>query len=449
MPQSPRTPWVFLIPVAVVPAALAVFQLGRLHPDEVFQSLEPALNRAFGFGVLAWEWQVGLRNWAVPLLFAGLLKLSAALGINDPQARRAVLELPQLALHAAMLLAVYRLAARRVPEALARWAIPLLGLYGLVLHFGGRTVGEAWSAALLVWGLERLDDRDARAPQHALGGLLLGLSVVARYGSAVFVAAAMLTLLAQRRWKSFGLAAAGGLSMLAFLAVLDWQTWGDPLHSFIAYTKFNVLSGQAAAQFGVQPAWFYLPHLGWVALWAWPGFFFGRAKLPWLLVVPALAYVIAVSITPHKEERFLYPALVLLVAGGIPGWLMLLSKLSDPRAQQVAALSVLASVTVFFIPSPFAPQRPEQFRLVLKAGREATGLIVMNEGMWGSPGYFWLGKNIPWFPCDFPEDGRFQQAVRTPGFNRAVTWDDRGLAELQQFGFQVLETQGQAKLLGR
>ena len=69
--------------VAAVAAVVAVAQLGRLHPDEVFQTLEPANYRAFGYGILAWEWQAGLRNWAVPGLFAWLLMFAAALEINE------------------------------------------------------------------------------------------------------------------------------------------------------------------------------------------------------------------------------------------------------------------------------------------------------------------------------------------------------------------------------
>ncbi|HEX8537633.1 MAG TPA: mannosyltransferase, partial [Cystobacter sp.] len=43
--------------VALLPALLAVAQLGRIHPDEVYQLLEPAWFRAHGYGVLAWEWR--------------------------------------------------------------------------------------------------------------------------------------------------------------------------------------------------------------------------------------------------------------------------------------------------------------------------------------------------------------------------------------------------------
>lgn len=106
-------------------------------------------------------------------------------------------------------------------------------------------------------------------------------------------------------------------------------------------------------------------------------------------------------------------------------------------------------VAILFFKSPYQPERPEQFRLVVKAARDATGLVIVGEGVWGAPGFFYLGKNIPWFPCDFAHDGRFVQAMATPAFNRAVIWDDSALAALQQAGFQVLQTEGPCKLLGR
>src|SRR5690606_13575973 len=93
---------------------LAVVQLGRWHPDEVYQFLEPAFFKVHGFGTRAWEWNVGLRNWAIPLVLAGLLEACRALGIDHPQAYRAVLALPQVVLNVAMMLAVWRLCERRL-----------------------------------------------------------------------------------------------------------------------------------------------------------------------------------------------------------------------------------------------------------------------------------------------------------------------------------------------
>ena len=186
----------------------AVLVLGRIHPDEVYQVIEPAFERVHGYGILAWEWDLarggGIRNWAPPFFFAALLKVCALLGIDNPRAYRAVLELPQFGLHLAMLWAVFRYARRRVDD--DRWAllgVALVALHGLVVLFAGRTMSESFSAAFLVLAVEAVDrayhgELDGKALRNAglLAGLWLGLSVVARYGSAVMVVALLLYIAA-------------------------------------------------------------------------------------------------------------------------------------------------------------------------------------------------------------------------------------------------------------
>ena len=169
--SQPRTPWAE-IALAALPAALhAVILLGRLHPDELFQSLEVALHRAYGFGIVPWEWQVpadaaaaaqpwGIRNQAVPMFLAALFKAGDLVGLSSVMARRLLAEVPQFLLHMAMLGAVWRLAARRVSAPLASACLWLVALYGPLVWFGGRTMSESFSTAFLVWGLERLDAED-------------------------------------------------------------------------------------------------------------------------------------------------------------------------------------------------------------------------------------------------------------------------------------------------
>jgi hypothetical protein len=285
-----------------------------------------------------------------------------------------------------------------------------------------------------------------------IGGAMLGCAVVTRYGSAVVVVAALLWLLAMRACKPLLFTILGGAIVAAALGALDWATWDHPFHSLREYVDFNLVSGRAAAQFGVEPLWYYLPYFGWLVLWAWPGLVLGAIRRDdgaSGFLFCGLAYCAAVTLTPHKEARFLYPGLVLLLCAATPPWLALLSRMEPLRAKIFFSASLAAGLTVLLFPSPFAPQRPEQFRLVVEGSRGATGMVILNEGVWGAPGFFYLGKNIPWFPCDVAEDGRFQQAMQLPIFNRAVTWDDRALAELQAAGFKVLDAQGPGKLLGR
>jgi hypothetical protein len=446
-----------LLGVALVPSVLALWQLGRIHPDEVYQALEPAYFRAHGYGVLAWEWQVGLRNWAVPLCFSWLLRLSDALGIHHPLGYRAVLEVPQLGLTVWALGATYRYAARRAGHFGGLVSVALLGFYGAWLVFAGRTMGESFSAAFLVVALEALDRPEPRRA-GLLAGVALGLSVVARYGSAVLVLAALVWLAGARDWKRLLFVCLGGAAVAAGLGALDWATWGKPFHSFFAYVDFNVLSGRAAEQFGSAPAGFYGPVLLknlplWVSLglpWAVAR---QRPRLPAALFCAAV-YLLALSLTPHKEARFVYPAMVLVVFCAAPGLAgALLTARKRGLRYGVLALCLGAGLV------PYAFQgfdqdgnlRSDQFRAIVRATRDADarGLLIVGDGLWGVGGFFYVGKNIPWLTADFPHDHNFQVALRDARFNRAITPEDRTVPELERAGFRVIGRLGKQTLLAR
>jgi hypothetical protein len=444
--------------LALLPSVIAVAQLGRIHPDEVYQMLEPAWFRVHGYGVLAWEWRDGLRNWAVVLVLSGLVRLGDLLGLTHPQAYRALLALPQLALHGWMLLAVYRLAARRAGQAGGLLAAMLVGLYGPVLVFAGRTMSESFSAAFLVVAMEALDRKERLARAGLLGGLALGLAVVTRYGSAVFVLAALVWLVLARQWKVLAFTCLGGLIAALGLGALDWATWGSPFHSLFAYVRFNVLSDGAARNFGASPPGFYLPVLlSGLPLWAWLAVPLGlgalRRRSISLPLFCAAAYVAAVSATPHKEERFLYPALLLMVLAATPAvvaWLVAQASHATKLRWGSAALALATTVAAA---TSYSPQdlRGDQFRAIVSATRDeaATGLLIVNEGFWGAGGFFYIGKNIPWLTCDWPQELNFQRAISDRAFNRAVTFEGRALAELQAAGFRVVDTVGRETILVR
>ncbi len=474
-PPAPlKTPWAEVLAAAAIAVAHALVVTGRLHPDEVYQSLEPALHKAFGYGVLSWEWTAppegardaqpwGIRNWAVPTLFAWVLQAAHALGFDSVWGRRAAIALPQWALHAAMLGAVWRFSARRVGPRLARASLWLTAVYAPVVWFGGRTMSESFSVAFLVWGLERLDDRaGARWSQPVFAGLLLGCAQVARYGSAAVIAPALLWLLVTRRWRSAALTAAGGLVVALGLGVLDLVTWGAWFHSMRAYVDFNVLSGRAAQSFGEMGWWWYGPRLA-VAPWAVLGLVLWRwspAARSGLLLAAGVGYLAAISATAHKEERFLYPTLVLLTVAGTPAFVEWAWRRRGALvARALAPLALAGGLALYVAPSPFAPQREAQFQLQRLASADATGFILMNEGVWGAGGFFYVGGEKPWCTCDFPGDPCFETTRREPRINRALYWsnadpregtrDQDAIAAFEAIGFRVLERRGQATLLGR
>lgn len=467
-PSAVKIPWAHVLTVAGLASIHALWKLGRLHPDEVFQMLEPAVWKLYGYGTRAWEWDPtppgGIRNWAFPGIVMGCLKLADALGWKDVMARRALIEIPQFLLHVGLLASVFRFSARRVDAKLATACVWLVGLYGPVLWFQGRTVTEALAMPFLVIALERLDAREAGLKAAAFAGVCLGLAQVFRYGSAAAILFALLWLALERRWKDLAAVVAGGAVAAAGLAALDLATWG--FLTLPRYLDFNLRSGQAQANFGESPPWWYVLRFllaPWAAvglvLWRWD-----KAARAWGMLFVGVGYLVAISATPHKEGRFLYPTLVLLTIAGTPAFVRwakeALQKTSPVWKQGVVAVCALGGLAFYVFPCPFEPARPEQFQLTVEAGRTGKGFILVNEGMWGSGGSFYLGKNMPWCHCDWPQDGCFQMAMachggpsadpRCPGtFDRAVTWDDRALAELQQAGFKLVEARGPAKLLAR
>ncbi|WNG49600.1 mannosyltransferase [Archangium minus] len=459
-PTAARRRWshvLLLGLVGVLPAVGAVVQLGRIHPDEVYQLLEPAWFRAHGYGVLAWEWRAGLRNWALPGAAAWLLRLADVLGLSHPVAYRGLLAIPQAMLHGWMLWAVYRFAERRAGTVGALLSALAVGLYGPVIVFAGRTLGESFSTAFLVVALEALDRTERPVRAGLVGGLMLGLAVVARYGSAVVVLAALLWLVVERRWRVLAFSCLAGLGVALGLGALDWATWGKPFHSFFAYVDFNVLSGQAARQFGASPPGFYLwPFFSGLPLWVWATMPLGLRSLHQrrALLLPlfcAVAYLLAITATAHKEERFLYPGLVLLVMAAAPTLAaFVLSRERVLLRNAVGALALVATVVTgrFFPPVDL---RGDQFRGIVAATRDdgVSGLLIVNEGLWGAGGYFYIGKNIPWMTCDWPRDANFKGAMRDRRFNRVVTFEGRALAELQAAGFRVVQRVGRETVLAR
>jgi GPI mannosyltransferase 3 len=440
--------------LGALPAVLAVAELGRLHPDEVYQSLEPAFFRVHGYGVMAWEWRQGLRNWAVPLLLAGLFRLAGVFGVVDPWTLRGLVGIPVALLHAAALLAAFRLGKRQ--SRLGGWtALLALGLLPLAWAYAGRTLSEPLSADLLVLAADALERPAGRSRAPLWGGVALGLAVVARYGSAPAVLGALVWLAATRRWRSLLLCLAGGALAAVLLGALDVWGWGSPFHSLLAWTRFNVLSDGAVRAFGAQPPSFYLPLLlAFLPAWVWPFLAYGllrpgpgRPRVG-LALAMALFALLAQLLTAHKEERFLYPVVVLLVLEAA----LALGRLLDGVPRLLGAtLATAALLSSLLSQGTTLDARGDQFRALVQSARSpgVTGLLIVNEGLWGSGGFFYLGKHIPWLTCDWPTDGAFRAAMQDARFNRAVTFEGRALDALEAAGFRVQGHVGRETLLER
>jgi phosphatidylinositol glycan class B len=101
-----------LQPILAMPSAV--------WPDEIFQTAEPAHRLVFGSGLVAWEFQLGVRSWLLPGIIAGLMELSRLIG-DGPDYYLPVIATAFAGLAAAPVVCCFQ------------WCRPLFGMGGALL----------------------------------------------------------------------------------------------------------------------------------------------------------------------------------------------------------------------------------------------------------------------------------------------------------------------------
>ena len=308
---------------AVLFVATAVLSNGFLHPDEYFQIVEFASTK---LGItdtqdLPWEYPAHMRPWLQPALYFGLTKAVAVLGIHRPFTLLVLFRLLTALVSWSALWALVVAGRRWVGDEAARrkvysiaaflWLVPLIGV---------RTSAETMATAMLCVAIALLEwrgDRQARGARFGsavLAGLAFGLCFEFRYASAPMAAGAGLWYLftAQKRLSLFAGLALGALVALALGVLVDWWGYGTASFPFYSYLYQNFFVGRAK-DFGTAPffGYLYLPletpfaplilFLLVATLVAWVRR--GRSVLTWA----SAPYVALLSVTAHKEVRFLYP----------------------------------------------------------------------------------------------------------------------------------------------
>ena len=294
-----------LQPILVEPSAV--------WPDEIFQTSEPAHRLVFGNGLVAWEFQLGVRSWMLPGIIAGLMELSRIIG-DGPDYYLPVIAVGFAALAAAPVVCCFL------------WCRPLFGVTGALLaglavavaaepvYFGARTLSETVAAHLLVVAIWVLDPGYLVASRSRLftGGALLGLVFATRVQLAPAIAVAMLWT----HWRAgrgrLAATLAGAAAILAAAGVLDTVTLGFPFASIWRYVLYNEFYG-VSGTFGIEQWPYYF--LGELGVWGGAGATvlllaaIGAWRLP-LLFALAVVILAAHSAIAHKEYRFIYPAIM-------------------------------------------------------------------------------------------------------------------------------------------
>jgi hypothetical protein len=320
-------------------------------PDEIHQSLEPAHRLVFGYGLVAWEFTAGARNWAFPGLVAALMKTSALLGGDSPRIYLPVIRFAFIAMSLGTALGIYRLArAWRASEEAAAAGAAVWALAAPSIYFAHRAMSENAATLVAVWGVAFLLGPRGSRRSVWVGASLLGLSVLFRIQMTVLVLGALGVLAARRNWRGL----LESIVVLGIWAVaygaLDALTWreapgaayGGWFHSARLYLQFNLIEGRSA-QWGTSPPGYYFESvfrsMPVIAACLAIGLLIGL-RCASALSVLALLFLLAHSAIPHKELRFILPMLPLAMAATVRSVDVL------PRAPRLAGVGLLLAGAV-------------------------------------------------------------------------------------------------------
>jgi GPI mannosyltransferase 3 len=439
----------------------AILYPGVDHPDEIFQSLEQAHRLVFGTGAVPWEYELGARSWLLPGSLAGLMWLASRFG-EAPEIYLGFIH-GVLAAFAATSVACAFFWGRR---AYGLWggviASLLPALWPDAIYFAGRTLGECVAAPVLVIALCLLDTncvtaipltpalsrtREGEGLRAATlrifaAGLLFGVTLVLRLQLAPAILIAFLwTAIATPRRLAALAAGLGGALILA--GALDIVTWGAPLQSLWLNFSYNIFWG-VGSSFGAEPWYFYgvvfFQHDPVAASLVLICAALAARQFP-LPAGAAAAIIAAHMLVPHKEERFLYPALLLLLILAGLGMARLVHALAAKRwfTEPAAALLLLA----FIGARAFALAETPAYRELWQRGHdtaEATLFVSRLPELCGLAaydtytGYAYLHRDVP---LAWPPDAASLSRV-LPGVNTVIYWRNEGpiagYAERQCFG---------------
>jgi GPI mannosyltransferase 3 len=437
-----------LVPVLLVPSLD--------WPDELFQATEQAHRLVFGTGLVPWEFQLDVRSWLLPGVIAAIMEAARAVG-DGPDAYLPAIAITFAASAAAPVACCFLWCRRRFGVAAACAGGAVVAMAPDLVYLGGRTLSEVVAAHVMVIAMfvALPDPGEVRSCRQLIaGGALIALALVLRVQLAPALVLVAGLALVRARGRGVGALLVGGGGVLVIAALLDWITLGAPLASMWRYVIVNLLDGVSASN-GVSPWDFYAT---WeFDLWSFalaaPLLLaaFGAWRMPMPLVAAAII-VAAHSVIAHKEYRFIYPAILLVMISAGLGLAQLASWAepvvrrrfgAGPAAGAATASACWALMCCLVWTGPAFVVLRHVARDELRATMfvehdpEACGVgldLGLGERDWIYGGYSYLHRPVPryWFK------DTAELVATSPGFNTLISTRpppaQLGYTPLQCFG---------------
>ena len=281
--------------------------------DEYWQSLEVAHRAVFGYGELTWEWQKGIRSAIFPAIFTGIYRV---LKVLNKDSASALMYVPR----------VFMACLLTCQDFLVYW---IGGMKMMLVHvsfwssayFGTRTISNAFETLLYLCVM----CFDAPLCLILFSFWVRPTSLV---GSAVFLFYKYQRVLSVKRMTSIADLAVTGL-LLAGLPVFDFVYYSSmSLTSFLTPVNFMYYNfvKNWAVKFGTQPIYFYFVIAVPQIMVLLTPFLFARKCRQSPFFVVAMVNIAVLSLSPHKEIRYLAPVVPFLIlavmSANPPNWIL-------------------------------------------------------------------------------------------------------------------------------
>jgi phosphatidylinositol glycan class B len=298
-------------------AATAWNSKGYYHPDEHYQIIEFAGLKLGTTDItkLPWEYGARMRSSIQPAICAGLFLALRPFGISDVYGQAFALRLLTallaiLAIHLfvnAFLVQVRPKNAKTyILLSYFLWFLPFLNV---------RFSSETWSGLFFLLAVATVQKNNTENYKgFILTGVFAALSFLCRFQAAFLIIGLLLWMVVIGKKKPMNMLAlllAGTVILQAGILIDTWY-YGEYLYTFWNYFKVNIIQDKAS-EFGTAP-WYRIieyiitaPGIPWGALILSSLLVLSIRQPRSLLVWVVVPFLLIHAITPHKEDRFLFP----------------------------------------------------------------------------------------------------------------------------------------------
>ena len=302
---------------------LAVWvSVGHYHDDEYFQILDfAALKLGFVMqDTVMWEYQSGIRSGFQPFIAYTIVKMLSFFNITSPFVWAFYLRLLTATLSLFSVIMFCQVAKREINSTnILHWTAFFILFSWIQIFLNVRFSAEGWSTSLFILAYSiYFCSKSLNIKTYFYVGLLLGFSFLARYQIGfLFFGLGFWVLFFGKETKRDLLIICLGFFIALFIGVIiDYWLYGRLTFSAWEYFEWHIIKGSLDnLTFYHQPWWFYIHYsalqlvppitlfLPFIVVAFWILFY--RHPITWVTV----PFVLFHHYFPHKEMRFLFPAL--------------------------------------------------------------------------------------------------------------------------------------------